>query len=264
MEIRTIVLILLRRWYVAVPIAILALYFAAGSGGAPIYSVEASFLLVTNPTSTIEDSAASNPIIETPAAVNSVANVAVVVMQTESRRAAVAEAGYSPGYGFSVSRADPFVNLELTDDDPELAIESAVALTGLFVEEMEAQQIRFGADAGALVRAELLEISEPIADYSGVRTSQLTFAVAGLVLAFIAAFVAEGIMYFFSDRRQEFHELHQYENQASRYGVGGESASEFQPGAAQTPIEEPEEQPAIEEESSNRWVRARRDRASEQ
>ncbi|MEQ8841235.1 MAG: hypothetical protein RIB98_09655 [Acidimicrobiales bacterium] len=262
MEIRTIVLILLRRWYVAVPIAVLALWFAAGSGGQPTYSVEASFLLVTNPSTTTEDAAASNPIIETPSAVNSVANVAVVVMQTEARRTAVAEAGFSPSYGFSVARDDPFVNLELTDDDPELAIETAAALTRLFVEEMDTQQTRFGADATALVRAELLEISEPTADYSGVRTSQLTVAVAGLLFAFVAAFAVEGIVYFFSDRRIEFRELHQYEGQAAQFGTGGESAAEFRPDVGPVPIDEPPEQAAIEE-GSNRWVRARRDRPAE-
>lgn len=261
MDIRTIVLILLRRWYVAVPIALLTLYVAAGSGGSPTYSVEGSFLLVVAPDSST-DEADSNPIIDTPSGVNSVANVAVVVMHTAERRADVADNGYSPSYGFSVARNDPFVTFEVSHDDEAVAVESAAVLGRLFTEEMTVQQQRFGVDAGALADAELLQISEPVADYSAVRTAQATVVAAGFLLAFIAAFAVEGVFYFFSDRRREFHEFDKYESDAARYGVGGESAAEFRPSAGAARIENPPEQPELEEKSSSRWVRSRAGRGA--
>ena len=102
----------LRELFPGVPIAALALYVAAGSGGSPTYSVEGSFLLVVAQ-DTSDDDGPSNSIIDTPTGVNSVANVAVVVMHTSDRRADVADAGYSPSYGFSVARNDPFVPVEM-------------------------------------------------------------------------------------------------------------------------------------------------------
>lgn len=263
MDIRTIVLILLRRWYVAVPIAALALYVAAGSGGSPTYSVEGSFLLVVSPDSSA-DNVAENFIITTPSGVNSVANVAVVVMHTSERRADIADAGYSPSYGFSVARNDPFVNFEVAHDDETVAVESATILGQVFTEEMTAQQLRFGVDAGALARAELLEISEPIADFSAVRTSQATVAMAGFLVAFLAAFAVEGVVYFFSDRRREFHEFDKYETDAAKYGVGGETAAEFRPAGSVTAIAQPGGPAELEEETtSSRWVRARKGRGAE-
>lgn len=257
MDLRTIVLILLRRWYVAVPIAVLALWFASGSGGSPSYTVESSFLLVTQPVDAEDE--IGNPILETPSAVNSAANVAVVIMHSETRRIEIAEAGYAPGYGFSVARNDPFVNLAVAHGDPELATETATVLSNLFVEEMAVQQLRFDADAGALVRAELLEISAPIADYSGVRTTQATYAAAGMLLAFLAAFAVEGVVYFFSDRRKEFAEFNKYELDAARYGVGGESAAEFRPTGTTdpTPLNPPDAPAELERAPSSRWIRSR-------
>ncbi|GJM39684.1 MAG: hypothetical protein DHS20C19_30510 [Acidimicrobiales bacterium] len=260
MDLRTIVLILLRRWYVAAPIAALALYVAAGSGGSPSYTVEGSFLLVVAQDTSTEDGP-TNPIITTPSGINSVANVAVVVMHTSERRTDVAEAGYSPSYNFSVANNDPFVNFEVADDDELIAVESAAVLARLFTEEMTVQQQRFGVDAGALARAELLEISESIADYSSVRTGQITVAAAGFLLAFMAAFAVEGVFYFFSDRRREFHEFDKYESDASKYGVGGETAAEFRPSSPVAALANPPEQAELEQKTSSRWVRARGRRA---
>lgn len=261
MDIRTIVLILLRRWYVAVPIALLALYLAVGSGGSPTHSVEGSFLLVTSPDDNDEE-AISNFLLEIPGGVNSVADVATVVMHTADRREAVADAGYSASYGFSVARDDPFVNFDVTDADEEVAAESAEVLAQLFIEEMTEQQRRFGVDAAALVRAELLEISDPVADYSAVRTAQATLALVGLVFAFMAAFAVEGVVYFFSDRRREFEEYDKYETDAAKYGVGGETAAEFSPTPPVVTDDEAE-RPDEEVETSNRWVRARKGREAE-
>ena len=205
MNTKTIVLILLRRWYVVIPIAAAALFFALQSGGSPTHSVETSFLLVTTPdVSGSTEDASANPILTTPSEVGSVANVVAVTMHGESRRTEVWEAGYSTSYDFFVARNDPFVVLTVWDDTAEGAVESSIVLTQLFVEEMTEQQIRFGADPGALVRAELLEISEPIADYSSVRTTQAMVAFIGLVFAVVAAFAVEGVVYFFSDQRREY------------------------------------------------------------
>lgn len=208
MNTKTILLVLLRRWYVVIPIVVGGLVLASVSGGSPTQSVETRFLLVTAPTvsGTTED-ANTNPILTTPSAVRSVANVVTVTMHTDSRRAEVFEAGYSPSYDFGVARNDPFVGLTVVDDTPEGAIESSIVLTQLFVEEMTTQQIRFGADPGALVQAELLEISAPIADYSGVRTTQAMIAFATVVVAAILAFAVEGAFYFFGDRRREYRAL---------------------------------------------------------
>ncbi len=229
MDVRTIVLILLRRWYVAVPIALLAIFMTFQSGGGPTYTVESSFLLVTPPDADPGES--TNVILDTPSAVNAVANVAAVVMHSEPRLIEIIEAGYSPSYSFTVARNDPFVVLDVTDSDPDVAIESGTMLSQLFVEEMAVQQLRFGADASALVRAELLEISAPDADYSAVRTVQATVLGAGLLLAFLAAFTVEGVVYFFSDRRKEFSEYESRAVDGPRQRAASESASVLRPTA---------------------------------
>ncbi|MEM9519810.1 MAG: hypothetical protein AAGA37_10865 [Actinomycetota bacterium] len=208
MNTKTLALILLRRWKVAVPIFVVALVFAIVNAGSPSHSVEVSFLLVTpSDVSGESDDANTNPILSTPSEVRSVANVVVITMQTDSRRLEVEESGYSLAYEFSVARTDPFVSAVVIDDTAEGAVESAIVLSQLFIEEMTQQQIRFGADAGALVRAELLEISEPLADYSGVRATQAIIVFLGLTLAVFAAFAIEGARYFFSDRRIEYREM---------------------------------------------------------
>ncbi|MEZ5245294.1 MAG: hypothetical protein R2707_09375 [Acidimicrobiales bacterium] len=243
------------------PIALFALYSAAGSGGSPTYTVEGSFLLVVSPDAS-EDTV-SNVIIDTPQGVNSVANVAVVVMHTTERRTLFADAGYASGYNFSVARNDPFVNFEVSDVDQLVATESAAVLARVFTAEMTTQQLRFGVDSAALANAELLEISEPVADYSSVRTGQAMVAAVGLLAAFMAAFAFEGVVYFFSDRRQEFHELDRYESDASKYGIGGESAADFRPGQGQGAVENRPEPAQLEEKTSSRWVRARAGRGAE-
>jgi hypothetical protein len=224
MDLKTIVLVVLRRWYVVVPLAMASLIFAAVSGGEPTYTVDSSFLLVSPVSATADDG--TNPLLQSRSGLNSVANVAAVVMHSTPRREAVAAAGLSDRYLFTVANLEPFVTFEVVADDPDVARESATVLAGLYVDELAEQQLRFGASAGALVRSELLEISAPDADYSAVRTKQALIAAVGLLFAFLVAFAIEGFVYVRSPQRVEFLRLFREEADSI------ESEREMEAGAA--------------------------------
>jgi len=221
MDLKTVFLVILRRWYVVVPLSVAAVIFAVNSGGNPTYNVDSSFLLVS-PVDVNADEG-TNPLIGSRSGLNSVANVAAVVMHSAPRREAVADAGLSDDYLFTVVNLEPFVTFRVVSDNPDIARESATVLAGLYVDELAEQQLRFGASARALVRTELLEISAPEADYSAVRTSQAIYAGAGLLAAFMAAFAIEGYAYFRSPRRAEFLRLLKDESDTIRYSREAEA-----------------------------------------
>ena len=223
MDLKTVFLIILRRWYVVVPLSVVAVLFAVSSGGNPTYNVDSSFLLVSPVAANADEG--SNPLIESRSGLNSVANVAAVVMHSAPRREAVAEAGLSDDYLFTVVNLEPFVTFRVVSEDPDIARESATVLAGLYVDELAEQQLRFGASAGALVRTELLEISAPEADYSSVRTTQAMYAGVGLLAAFMTAFAIEGYAYFRSPRRAEFLRLLKDETDTIRYSTDAAAAA---------------------------------------
>ena len=257
MDLKTIAVIVLRRWYAVLPIAIAALIFAASSGGQPSHNVDASFLLVS-PVAGSSDGV-TNPLLQTQAGVNSVANVAAVVMHSPPKRAAVAEAGFSPEYLFTVANLEPFVTFRVVSDDPDVVVDSATVLARLFVEELGIQQLRFGASPNALVDAQLLEVSPPIADYSAVRTQQAIVGLAGLLVAFLVAFLIEGIAYLRSPKRAEFLELLKGEMDVIRYGAEADedaapdvALTEVQRAVDRAPLEAVDTEP---EEPRQRWSR---------
>lgn len=190
MDLTTLVTIIRRRWFVAAPLVAVGLVAAALVGGSPTYTVEANFLLVAPAVGA--DGTPSNALLENSSGVSAVASVAVVVLESEASRADVADAGYSADYDFRIARNEPFVTLLAEAGNADLAVGSTLALARLFIEEVADQQIRFGVASGSLVRAELLDVDEPAADYSGVRLRQALALTAGLVLAVLGAVAAEG------------------------------------------------------------------------
>ncbi len=193
MDLTTLLMIIRRRWYVAAPLFALGVLGGALVGGSPTYTVEANFLLVAPVVSS--DGTVSNALLENSSGVNAVASVAVVVLESEASRRDVDAAGFSAEYDFRIARNEPFVTLVVDADDGDLAVGSTLALSRLFIEEIADQQLRFGVASGSLVRAELLDVDEPEADYSGVRLRQAVALVAGLVAAVVAAVALEGWRY---------------------------------------------------------------------
>jgi hypothetical protein len=261
-DLKTVVLIVIRRWYVVIPLSLAALVFALGAGGSPSYHVDSAFLLVS-PVAPDADEG-TNPLLQSRSGVNSVANVAAVIMHTGERRAAVADAGLSSDYLFTVANLEPFVTLRVVSDDPEIAQQSALKLAELYVDELKVQQLEFGASAGALVSTQVLEISAPTADYSSVRTTQALYLVGGLLVAFMAAFALEGAAYWRSPKREEFLALFRAELASVQYGPEEGEAGDDAPEGTETPLRAVDapvadgtEDGAEENGRGSRWSRRR-------
>jgi len=193
MDLKILIAILRRRWYVAAPILALVVVIVLLSSSGPVYRMKANFLLISPSEGTTETS--GNILLHQQAGIDSVASIGIVHMQSDSVRAEIQNAGFSTSYAFSIPRNSPFVNLDVSAKSSGVLIRSAQAISGLFIEAIATQQLRFGVDNANLVDAKLVGFDNIIIDYSAVRTYQVSGLGLGVVVSVLAAIAFEGFAF---------------------------------------------------------------------
>jgi len=201
MNLKAIAYILSARWYIVGPIVAIALVLAATSAGPPTYKVEASFLLLlpgSEPEVSEEDPTVvepDNPVVDASTVVNRAAELATSVLEGDLSRDELEARGYAGTYDFEIAPRDPFASVSVEATDPDQATATTLLLTDLLVVEMRNQQLRFGASPDAIGSAELLEVSLPQADYSGVWVRRAGIVALGSLIATLVATTVEGIVF---------------------------------------------------------------------
>ena len=188
--------ILFRRWYVTIPICVLAALgaLAAGSQMDPEYVASSVGILLPideageqNIFGTLED--AENP-WESAGAVATMRAVALV-LGADTVRSQVVELGFSPTYSIEVEPRDPIVYIDVTDRDPDLALVTLDEMILRLEDELDARQAQVGADETRRYKVEILSQSEvPLPDYSNRTRVRIIVLLLGIVLA-----AAAGLLY---------------------------------------------------------------------
>lgn len=198
--------IVIKRWYVSVPVLVAALAMAVFMSGRidPEYSTEASILLVAlgegdvevapvvpdDPDSTLPALGSANPYLNFPSSLPTVAQATALAVSSDATRAEVAAAGFEPGYEVIVEARSPVLFVQVSSNDSDLAVATMDHVVGLIERDLEARQDAADVPEDERITAELLARSEQgVADQGG--RSRVRLAVAGLgVLLAIGAAVA--------------------------------------------------------------------------
>jgi len=190
MQIRYLLASTIRRWYVALPVALVGVLLAGLSSTSAAYTVEGELLLLSPPA--IDNDIERNPALASTTAVNTAAVVAALTVMSDDTRDELAAAGFSDAYSFIVLDDEPYTVFELTGMAETQAIDSGHAVARIFVEEMVRKQLEFGADSDALGFAELVRMSPPTRDGSAELMNRALIVLLALALAVVASIALDG------------------------------------------------------------------------
>jgi hypothetical protein len=199
-----------RRWYVVVPLGLLAVFAAAAAylSGPLIYTSEASVVLAAPSTGGTDYAngfvpVPRNPLLLQDQGVRLAAAVLAQAMRTEefTQRLALPDgsrATLTVSNGSDATRqlvSNPLVRIVAQSDSPD---EAQALLQRTVVEareELRLQQVRFGAPLGTFITAvEIVAPTEPVAGRgTGARTAAVIVGM-GLLGSVIVAFIAESVL----------------------------------------------------------------------
>ena len=190
MDLWDVLKMVVRRWYVTVPIAVLGVSVAlAGVNVGAEYTVDGSMLLVTAP---VENDGSTLGLPGEGVAAYEPAAVAAVVMNSDARRTQLAGAGLLPSYEFRTVD-EQWVLVSVSGDSADQTAETAQTVTRLYSEELMQQQLRFDPSPAAITSAQTIEVGDVQAGSSARRRTQgiLLFVTAMAVL--VSAYLAEAL-----------------------------------------------------------------------
>lgn len=189
--------IVIKRWYVSVPVLVGALVLAVLMSGRidPEYSTEASILLVAQGTpppadlETLEPGDTvppGNALLNLPSSLATVAQATSLAVSSDQSRTEVADAGLEPTYEVTAEARSPLLYVRVTSRDSEVAIQTMDHVVGLIERDLDARQDQVDAPEDGRIGVELLARSDQaVADQGG--RSRVRLAVVGLgVLAAVA------------------------------------------------------------------------------
>jgi hypothetical protein len=217
MDIWQILRITLRRWYIAAPLALLAIVasYAAAERVAVEYTSAASVLLVNpeptdeasgpvdpglpaddeDPTAlddpqdvTTEPPVAGNPWLSFSGSLNTAAQAIQLSVSSQDTRSQLEREGLSPTYAVTPDRRNPILVVEATADDPETTQRTLERVLALVSEDLDARQVSAGAPTENRIRVEVLamDTTPARATAAKLRVQILTLAI-GLTVALLAA-----------------------------------------------------------------------------
>lgn len=195
--------IVVRRWYVAAPIALAFTVFAFLSSGrvAADYTAEASTMLL-GPNDdlaaiTTPDDTAYNPYLSSCGTCQTVGHALMLSMDSAAVRGSMADEGWSTTYTVAAEPRTPIVLLEATSRDPDVAVGTIDALIDRMSAELVARQEAANAPEDRRITLSVLaQDSEPRGDFTGQTRVRLTLVAIGLALAAGAAFATEALLYY--------------------------------------------------------------------
>lgn len=201
--------ILFRRWYITVPICLLAGLGAlvAGSQMDPEYVASSVGILLP-----IDETAeqaifdlgeeAENP-WEATGSVATLRSVALV-LGADGVRSQIVDQGLAPTYSIEVEPRDPIVYIDVTDRDPDLALVTLDEMVLRLEDELDARQAQVGAPETRRFKIEILSQSEvPLPDYSNRTRVRIVVLLLGLVLAAAAGLVFDAWAVARAERRHD-------------------------------------------------------------
>lgn len=195
MDALEILKILLRRWWVVVPVLALAL------GGAwyvtdqapPEYSRQMSVLVIGPAELATEEPTRSNPYRGV--GLDTTAQALTIVGNGGPTSAAAAAAGVTAGYEFASTRNSPIIRVTATADTPQDVVEALTFLLDRMETELEDRQDEAGAPAENRISLDVLDPPNgPVAIVSDSLRIQLAMLAAGLLLATLAAVAVDRLL----------------------------------------------------------------------
>lgn len=193
MDLWQLMLVLLRRWFVVIPVLLITAFVASNASARvdPTYTASATGLvIVENPAER------GNPSTERSA------QAASVSLTSLAARQQLANAGLAGDYSISVRNRTSLVDVFVETGDPELSAATVQAVLGLFPGEFADRPQIYGVPPGPHVALELL--AGPAVEgaaYEG-RTRVIAVVVAvGLVAAVLLAVLADLLIRSFRRRR---------------------------------------------------------------
>lgn len=188
--------VMLRRWYVVVPVAalMLSLTAAAYSRLEPSYQAGGSLILHGPPITVDEKTGESNPYASA-ASVGLLSRVASDVLSQKITRVAFRDRGFSPDYAIAVDPYTPaVVTITAIGDTPAAAKNTAGAVMKEFIKETQERQVRQGAPRTTLVTVETITQPVTVTVLNGSRLQAAAALLAvGAVTTVAAGFAAESL-----------------------------------------------------------------------
>lgn len=154
MDVWGITVATLRRWYIFVPLIALTAFatVSVGRGVAPEYEATGAAMLVPGPGAVAEEDWVPNPLgsMET-------ANVVIgIVVTGPEARDLIASYGLNREYELSQGSRSALMNVDVRDESPAVAVETATAVLELVADELEARQVAANIPKNGRYRLQVL------------------------------------------------------------------------------------------------------------
>lgn len=205
MDLWQLTLIVLRRWYVFLPLCGLA-YLGVVEAGESVqteYQAEATVLLVGpsqslpfDPTKTVR----TNPYLQQ--GLTTTGQAMHAVMSSQDVRQAMIEEGGTGNYVVEASQRNPLLTVSITAASAEQASRTSTVFPALLTSELDKLQDNARAPVGQRVTVQSLTAGDsPLGVRTGLRKAQAVAAGLGLGLAAAAALAFEALMIALRRRR---------------------------------------------------------------
>ena len=201
--------VVMRRWYVALPVIIVSavVITQVGTRVNAEYSAESSFVLVGHSTTRSDEgdapSAFVNPYLSFSSSLSTTAQVLQLSVSSSEARRTVGEKGLATNYEVTVASRSPIVNVSVKADDPEVAVDTLDQVAQLLQDELDVRQDVIDAPADERIGLSVLsEGDAPTTQLGNQNRVRLIFAGVGIASAVAAAFLVEGIAAALGRRRR--------------------------------------------------------------
>lgn len=209
MDFLTAVKVVVRRWYVVLPVMLVSAVITAGvvQNVPPAYQSAGSVLLASPGMAREDGAPAINPFANIDYSSSVVAGIVAQLMESKEVRERLVEAGADPDYivGTPTGSNAPVLGIESTAATAELSVQTVqIVMTGI-QQELETRQRDAGGPPHTWIRAIVLTTpTEADVVVSGKIRALAALAALGLVAAVSLAFLVESIGV---GRRRRMHDV---------------------------------------------------------
>jgi len=190
MDVWTLLVILVRRWYVVVPVIALTavVAFQAERSVQATYASEAAVILTVPASSVDEDGVPtqSNPYLSFPSSLGVSANAMVRVVGSADTRNRFAARGLLGTYELGVDRGSPVVGWRVEGQDVEQVVATSTALQEEVILQLDVLQTSAGAPPNQRIVGKLLGAPQAPTTTPG-QSTRVVVIVAGLGVALSAS-----------------------------------------------------------------------------
>ncbi|MEP7054467.1 MAG: hypothetical protein ABI912_04395 [Actinomycetota bacterium] len=202
MDLWGVIRIMLRRWYVALPILLATGYLAVTSSGTVSQTFNASTTMIMLGPSLdtftdakgVTQTVAVNPYLNVPSTATLVASTLALKESSASARQGVARAGLSPSYTIVVGKT-PVMDVAVEATSSQLALDTVKYVSELLKTDLQAQQDGFNINAISRLNLQTVVPADtlPTTTASTKMRVRITILGFGGVLAVAGALAFEGL-----------------------------------------------------------------------